>query len=148
MSIFRHTSKTLDMLLNREQRTVYSLCRQEISKDELTVKTQLTPDVLDSTLSALIGFGLIEQVASSAPASTQPAPSHPPDQLAETKAKLVAALQTTLGSRAANYTAEIQSKQSMADLEEMALRLAIKLRLTVSQQAASSLEATIRNLFG
>lgn len=147
MSTFRHTSKTLDILLNREQRIVYSLCRQDISKDELATKTQLAPDVLDSTLSALIAFGLIEQLVPSAPAFSPTAPSPDPDRLAETKAKLLTALQATLGSRAANYTAEIQSKQSMSDLEEMALRLVIKLRLTVSQQAASSLETTIRNLF-
>jgi len=147
MSSFRHTSKTLDMLLNRDQRWVYLLCRQEISKVELADKTLLAKDVLEATLLDLLGFGLIEQLTPSAPASSPPVPSPSLDRLAETKTRLLIALQASVGSRAANYTAEIQSKQSMADLEEMALRLIVKLRLTVSQQAASSLEATIRNIF-
>ena len=117
----------------------------------LAQRTQLPLDVLNNTLSALLEYGLIEIVASSQNAPSQPADSQPDtptlDKLAATKAQLAAILKAELGDHAAKFLPEIERKQSLGELEEWSHKLVIKLRLTLSQKAANALEAHLQSLF-
>ncbi len=145
MQIYRQTDKVLDILLSREQRLVYSLCREEISDVVLAQRTQLALDVLSTILSSLLEHGLIETVATTPQAST--ARSRETDRLAEVKAQLMATLGAELGERAQKYQPEVQSKQSLSELEEWSRKLVLKLRLTISQKAADTLETRLQALF-
>jgi len=151
MQIYRQTSKALDIFLNRDERLVYALCREEISDIVLAQRTQLPLDVLNNTLSALLEHGLIEIVVSSQNAPSQPADPQPatptPDKLVATKAQLAAILKAELGEHAAKFLPEIEQKQSLGELEDWSHKLVIKLRLTLSQKAANALEARLQSLF-
>ncbi|MCS7068800.1 MAG: hypothetical protein N2Z75_05695 [Meiothermus sp.] len=145
MQIYRHTSKALDVLLSREERLVYALCREEISDALLAERTLLPLDTLRGILARLQAQGLIEAVA-----STQDAPrSKPeePDALALKKARLIAALEAELGEKAQKYRAEVERMQTQTELEEWSLKLVLKLRLTISQKVAEALEARIKAVF-
>ncbi len=151
MQIYRQTAKTLDFLLNRDERLVYSLCREEISDIVLAQRTQLPLDVLNKTLSALLEHGLIEKVASSPEVASRsldsPSVMPLPDKLSTTKAQLAAILEAELGERAKKFLSEIESKQNLGELEEWSRKLVLKLRLTLSQKAANTLEARLQSLF-
>lgn len=151
MQIYRQSTKALDILLNRNERLVYSLCREEISDIVLAQRTQLPLDVLNKTLSALLEHGLIEKVASSQDPpsrSSDPQPIVPTlTKLDTTKAQLFAVLETELGERAKKFLPEIESKQNLGELEEWSRKLVLKLRLTLSQKAANMLEARLQSLF-
>lgn len=145
MQIYRHTSKALNILLSREERLVYAMCREEISDVLLAQRTHLPLDALQGILAHLLEYGLIETIA-----GTQGTPSVKPeesDPLAPVKAQLFAALEAELGAKAEKYRSEIEQKQSLAELEEWSHKLVLKLRLTISQKAAEALEARIKTLF-
>lgn len=149
MQIYRQSTKALDILLNRDERLVYSLCREEISDIVLAQRTQLPLDVLNKTLSALLEHGLIEKVASSQDPPSRSSDPQPtvPTKLDSTKAQLFAILETELGERAKKFLPEIESKQNLGELEEWSRKLVLKLRLTLSQKAANMLEARLQSLF-
>jgi len=151
MQIYRQTSRALDIFLSRDERLVYTLCREEISDIVLAQRTQLPLDVLNKALSALLEYGLIEIVASSQNAPSQPADPQPDtptlDKLVATKAQLAAILKAELGEHAVKFLPEIERKQSLGELEEWSRKLVIKLKLTLSQKAANALEAHLRSLF-
>lgn len=149
MQIYRQSTKALDILLNRDERLVYSLCREEISDIVLAQRTQLPLDVLNKTLSALLEHGLIEKVASSQDPPSRSSDPQPtvPTKLDTTKAQLFAILETELGERAKKFLPEIESKQNLGELEEWSRKLVLKLRLTLSQKAANMLEARLQSLF-
>jgi hypothetical protein len=151
MQIYRQTAKTLNILLNRDERLVYSLCREETSDIVLAQRTQLPLDVLDETLSALLEHGLIEKVASSQEVASRsldsPHDTPLPDKLSTTKAQLAAILEAELGEQAKKFLSEIESKQNLGELEEWSRKLVLKLRLTLSQKAANTLEARLQSLF-
>ncbi len=151
MQIYRQSTKALDILLNRNERLVYSLCREEISDIVLAQRTQLPLDVLNQTLSALLEHGLIVKVASSQEAPSRPLvppPSTPTtDRLDASKAQLFDILETELGERARKFLPEIESKQNLNELEEWSRKLVLKLKLTLSQKAANTLEARFQSLF-
>lgn len=145
MHYYRQTSKALDIFLNREERLVYTLCREAVSDQLLAQRTQLAPEILDKLLAHLLEQGLIEQVS----AHQEPAgpPADPPDQLAITKARLLTILQEELGGRASQFALEVEGKEDLRALEEWSRKLVLKLRLTMSQKAADALEARLRSLF-
>lgn len=145
MRVYKHTGKVLDILLSREQRLVYSLCREEISDVVLAQRTNLPLDVLQSILTYLLQHSLIEIVV-----GTPNVPTAEPiatDHLATAKAQLMTALEAELGEKAKKHHAEVASKQSLSELEEWSLKLILKLRLTTSQKTAEALEARIKALF-
>ncbi|GEM82149.1 MAG: hypothetical protein KatS3mg074_551 [Meiothermus sp.] len=145
MQVYKQTAKALDVLLSREQRLVYSLCREEISDVVLAQRANLPLDFLQSILIHLLEQNLIEVVV-----GTPNAPTAEPkatDPLATTKAQLMAALEAELGEKAKKYQAEVEGKQSLSELEEWSLKLVLKLRLTISQKAADALEARVKALF-
>ncbi|WP_027882547.1 hypothetical protein [Meiothermus rufus] len=146
MRIYRQSSKPLDELLGREERLVYALCQQEVSDVVLAQRTGLALDRLSEILEGLEAKGLLELLAATPPEQPQPPTPSRPD-LAEAKAQLVQTLQHTLGRQASRYLAEIEAATSLSELEERALKLALKLRLTVSQEAAQALEAHANALF-
>ncbi len=145
MRIYRRTPKPLDELLGREERLVYALCQQEVSDVVLAQRTGLALDRLEEILESLRTKGLIELLAATLQES--PPPPTPNDPLAEAKAQLGQTLQATLGQQAPRYLAELEAATSLGELEERALKLSLKLRLTVSQEAAQALEAKIKTLF-
>lgn len=46
MHFYRQTSKALDIFLSREERLVYTLCREAVSDLVLAQRTQLAPETL------------------------------------------------------------------------------------------------------
>jgi hypothetical protein len=124
MQIYRQTSRALDIFLSRDERLVYTLCREEISDIVLAQRTQLPLDVLNKALSALLEHGLIEIVASSQSEPSRPA-EHTPDKLVAAKAQLAAILKAELGEHAAKFLPEIERKQSLGELEEWSRKLVI-----------------------
>ncbi len=145
MRYYRQTSKALDIFLHREERLVYTLCREAVSELVLAQRTQLAPEVLQQLLTHLLEHGLIEEVR----ANQEPArpPTDPPNPLAITKARLLTILQEELGERASQFAPEVERKEDLKALEEWSRRLVLKLRLTMSQKAADALEARLRSLF-
>lgn len=67
MNLYQQTSKRLDVFLSREQRLVYTLCREVISDVVLAQRTQLALDVVQGILAELQEKGLVEQIAGSPP---------------------------------------------------------------------------------
>lgn len=65
MNLYQQTSKRLDVFLSREQRLVYTLCREVISDVVLAQRTQLALDVVQGILAELQEKGLVEQIAGS-----------------------------------------------------------------------------------
>ncbi|WP_297852670.1 hypothetical protein [Meiothermus sp.] len=151
MRIYRRTAKPLAILLGREERLVYSLCREEISDVVLAQRTSLALDVLEKILASLLEQGLIETVVASKDLSSEVLQSEPTtafqDRLATTKAKLAEILEAELGQQAKKYLPELESKQSLTELEEWSYKLVLKLKLTISQKAATALEARLKSLF-
>ncbi len=145
MQVYKHTAKALDILLSREERLVYALCREEISDVLLAQRTHLPLDFLQSILIHLLEQNLIEVVVGTP--NTPTAEPKATDPLATTKAQLMAALEAELGEKAKKYHGEVEGKQSLSELEEWSSKLILKLRLTISQKAAGALEARIKALF-
>jgi hypothetical protein len=145
MHFYRQTSKALDIFLSREERLVYTLCREAVSDLVLAQRTQLAPETLQQLLAHLLEQGLIEEVG----ANQEPAPPPPatPDQLAIIQARLLTILQEELGERASQFALEVERKEDIKVLEEWSRRLVLKLRLTMSQKAADALEARLQSLF-
>lgn len=145
MHYYRQTSKALDIFLNREERLVYTLCREAVSDQLLAQRTQLAPEVLQKLLAHLLEQGLIEEVSTNQKPASPPA--NPSDQLAITKSRLLAILQEELGGRASQFALEVEGKEDLRALEEWSRKLVLKLRLTMSQKAADAFEARLRSLF-
>ncbi|RIH83151.1 hypothetical protein Mlute_02279 [Meiothermus luteus] len=141
MQIYRQTQKPLGVFLSREQRLIYSLCREEVSDILLAQRSGLALDLVRQILSELCAQGLVERVTGEE--AKEPAPS----PLEAARTRLREALQATLGEQAAQYLPELEAKQSLAELEGWARRLLIKLRLTISQKAAGVLEAELKKIF-
>ena len=112
MNLYRQTAKRLDIFLNREQRLVYTLCREVISDVILAQRTQLALDLVQGILAELQEKGLIEQVAGSQPAALHEEAL----SLEASKAQLMAALEAVLGSQAHKYQQELAAKQNLAEL--------------------------------
>ncbi|GIW39277.1 MAG: hypothetical protein KatS3mg075_758 [Meiothermus sp.] len=151
MGIYRQTTKSLDILLSRDERLVYSLCREAISDVVLAQRTQLAHEAIDKALSTLVAHGLIERIDLSHDPQNRSSNSQPiasaPDPLVEAKTRLASVLTTELGNQAAKFLPEIESKKDLRELEEWSRKLILKLRLTMSQKAADSLEARLKSLF-
>ncbi|WP_018466642.1 hypothetical protein [Calidithermus timidus] len=151
MQIYRRTAKPLAVLLGREERLIYSLCQEEISDVVLAQRTNLALDVLEKILASLLELGLIETVVSTKNLPSENLQSEPKtalqERLAATKAKLTEILEAELGTHAKKYLPEIESKKSLAELEEWSYKLVLKLKLTISQKAAATLEARLKSLF-
>lgn len=175
MNLYQQTSKRLDVFLSREQRLVYTLCREVISDVVLAQRTQLALDVVQGILAELQEKGLVEQIAGSPPFGVRTPARHEVDRppaeevkrsspeaaisghigqtsedglrLKTAKAQFMAALEAVLGSQAHKYQQELEAKQSLAELEEWGRKLVLKLRLTVSQKAAQALEERLKSLF-
>ncbi|MGQ9837077.1 MAG: hypothetical protein ACUVRV_03700 [Cyanobacteriota bacterium] len=67
-------------------------------------------------------------------------------QLQFVKARVASVLESYLGKQAASYQQELESKRSLAEIEEWGYKLVIKLRLAVSQEAAVALETVLKFL--
>lgn len=145
MHFYRQTSKVLDIFLNREERLVCTLCQEAVSDLVLAQRTQLAPEILQQLLTHLLEQGLIEKV------STNQEPARPlidsPNPLTITKARLLTILQEELGEQASQFVLEVEHKEDIKALEEWSRKLILKLRLTMSQKAADSLEARLKSLF-
>ncbi|GIW24396.1 MAG: hypothetical protein KatS3mg069_0663 [Meiothermus sp.] len=117
----------------------------------LAQRTSLALDVLEKILASLLEQGLIETVVASKDLSSEVLQSEPTtafqDRLATTKAKLAEILEAELGQQAKKYLPELESKQSLTELEEWSYKLVLKLKLTISQKAATALEARLKSLF-
>ncbi|MCS7059149.1 MAG: hypothetical protein NZ849_11315 [Meiothermus sp.] len=142
MRIYRQTQKPLGVFLSREQRLVYSLCREEVSDILLAQRSGLALDLVREILKQLCAQGLVELVA-----EDREAGESIPSPLEAARIQLREALQAALGEQAVQYLPELETKQSLAELEEWARRLLIKLRLAISQKAASILEAELKKIF-
>ncbi|RDI95802.1 hypothetical protein DV704_05895 [Meiothermus sp. QL-1] len=138
MRVYRQSPKPLKILLSREERLIYTLCREEISDVLLAERTGLALDVVQEILLRLCQQGLLEVVVQG-PSSPSP--------LQSAQERLMRALEAALGPKAQAYAAEIQSKASLGALEEYSRKLVLRLRLTISRRAAEALEAELKKIF-
>ncbi len=113
-----------------EEWRVYTLCDGRRTEEEVVGESGLGDEAY-VILAALLKRGLI-------------LPVEGPKELCQ---KLVGLLKTRLGPKAAPFVTRLEGCQSRESLEEEALRVALKVKLTLDRKTGEELERAIRQLF-
>lgn len=113
-----------------EEWRVYTLCDGRRTEEEVVRESGLGGEAY-AVLATLLKRGLI-------------LPVEGPKELCQ---KLVTLLKTRLGPKAEPFTKRLEGCASRESLEEEALRVALKIKLTLDRKTGEELEKTIRQLF-
>ncbi|MFN3179094.1 MAG: hypothetical protein ACK41R_02910 [Thermus sp.] len=113
-----------------EEWRVYTLCDGRRTEEEVVRESGLGEEAY-VILAALLKRGLILPV----------------EGARELCQKLVGLLKTRLGPKAEPFVARLEGCQSRESLEEEALRVALKVKLTLDRKTGEELEGAIRALF-
>lgn len=151
--MYSTTSKVLDKRLSREEQHVYLKCFVPKSFTELSCLTGLEGSVLEQALNKLVAAGYLRQLSNTIPTTLNPKATLTPEHIQETpldraSRKLQGELERLLGTQADALNRELQAAQSVADLKGVSRKILLKLKLTVSQNAAREFEASMHALLG
>ncbi len=114
-----------------EEWLVYTLCDGRRTEEAIVWESGLGEEAY-RILARLIRLGLVEPV----------------EGVAELRPRLEELFRQKLGPRAGPLVERLKEAGTREDLEATALRLALKVKLTLDQKAGEELEKAIRNLFG
>jgi DNA-binding MarR family transcriptional regulator len=143
--MYVQTSKILTSTLSREERQIFFRCHSPKSLDDLRKSTGLDDGQLERALKNLVLSGLLKHVTNEAAPKTKTAfPKE--DALTRAKKQFQRELERVLGARADKFSKDIQAAETLTEFEEVTRKLLLKLKLTISKEAAKELEASALEL--
>jgi hypothetical protein len=149
--MYRTTSKSLDKRLAKDEQLVYLKCFVPKSFADLRRLTSLDEKTLETVLANLVALGFLREMTNDIAVSVNPKATRTPempfeDALARAKRKIQSDLERVLGAAAAPFVADVQNTQSVGELKGVVKKILLKLKLTVSQNAAKELETSVQAL--
>jgi len=137
----------MDRLMTREERKVYTACRDPMTIQDLAAKTKLDDGLVNTIVTQLLSEGIIVDLDGTPVIKSEPIPETPKVDIEGLKAELERTLTQQLGNKAAPYIKQVQACMDIEELEKVARSQVMKLNFAVSQQAGAALNTTIQQLF-